>query len=765
VALFRATLGSCRPSDQSALHALWKRFVELLSTQVDGASLAVFRIFVGLEVVLTAWSLLQAGGLPDVDYVVTVGAHFTSPPANWHFPYHGFEWLRPWPEPGMTLHALLLLLAGLGVMLGCYYRVAIIVACAARTYLFLLDEAIYNNHYYLECLLLFLLAFMPAERCFSLDRWRRARKAPARVQPLSEVPFWSIFLLRAQLFLVYFYGGVTKLQPQYLLDGEPMKTVLRDPRIWLPYKSFLPAGAWGTIEEIAARPASAYLFGYSGLIYDLAIGFLLIFRRTRALGVVLTLVFHGLNHFFFFDDIGWFPLLGATSVTIFLEPDWPRRFWRAIGERRIPRPDWRWFIGGAIALPVVGAALGWHSEPTPRRRPNPHERIGALALACICTWVVFQAFWPLRHFAIAGDVNWTNEGERFSWRMKSNLKLTRSPIFRLEDSQVLGRDATGAWRIDWQSLGTPPTVYHDIAPAAIDWGAMPEFFVEYLPMVGERLIFNPRHALAADAELPTAEATHAKVQQLWQTAFGEELAPNQLVATQSLPVVLDGWRSRLVEQGAPAPILDAVQEARSLADEIESLSPGVPDYDNRLSVLQVALLRLLHEPEYGEQLKTALAAVVPFGTVGGRASGDGALVVADVPLDRQRLAPLGPAVQHVFAELERNAHWEWSLLPRTLVYADARGQYSLLWNQHADLLRLQDSMMQVRPYMIHQYANRIAELWEAEQGRRPHVYVTNFVQLVPRQPQLLIDPSVDLAAVPLVLFGHNGWILPLEAAR
>lgn len=758
------------------MHAYWNRFVELLSTRIDGASLAMFRIFLGFEVVLTAFSLLVPAPASEGDYAVGVANHFSTPPAHWFFSYHGFEWLRPWPEPGMTVHCLVLLLAGVFVTLGLYYRVAIVVALLARTYVFLLDEAIYNNHYYLECLLLFLLACMPASQVFSLDRWRLARQTSARRQPATEVPFWTVFLLRAQLFIVYFYGGVTKLQAQYLLDAEPMKTLLRDPNVWAPYETWLPPSVMQSLHTLASRPETAYVLGYCGLLYDLLIGLLLVFRRTRALGIVLTLVFHGLNHFLFFDDIGWFPLLGVLSATIFLEPDWPRRFWRALRERRVPRPDWRWLVGGAILLPVVGAALGWHSVPTLRPRPKPSDYLRRGTLALICTWVAFQAIWPLRHFVIAGDVNWTNEGERFSWRMKSNLKLTRSPVFRVEDPRVVQRAADGTWQVDWQAFGISPTIYHDVNPAAIDWRAMPAWLIEYSPFVGERLVFNTRHGRAAEEPSVTPAELHARANEVWRPSFHREIDGGQFISPEPLSTLLTSFEKQLAAESAPPLVLDALRYAQIRAAEVEQTTPGTPDYDGKLQDLQIALSNLLADADYGGLVRTLLRSTVPFGTSGGRACPSGVFVIDDPSLvstdekgitqfDRQKIAPLGVTTQHVFAELERNAHWEWSSLPQTIVYADAAGNLSLLWNQHTDLLRLQDSMMQMRPYMIHQYANRIADLWQQKHGRRPRVLVTNYVALVPRPPQLLIDPQADLASVPLLHFGHNSWILPLESAR
>ena len=63
-------------------------------------------------------------------------------------------------------------------------------------------------------LLALLLSVMPAERAFSLDRMRHP-SMPA------IVPRWNVLLLRVQLFIVYFYGAIAKLNPDWL-RGEPM---------------------------------------------------------------------------------------------------------------------------------------------------------------------------------------------------------------------------------------------------------------------------------------------------------------------------------------------------------------------------------------------------------------------------------------------------------------------------------------------------------------------------------------------------------------
>ena len=69
-------------------------------------------------------------------------------------------------------------------------------------------------------------------------------------------------------------------------------------------------------------------------------------------------LFHATNHLLIFDDIDWFPLVGISTALIFLEPDWPARFWNWLRKPRITAPEWNWFVGGAILMPVVGAFLG-----------------------------------------------------------------------------------------------------------------------------------------------------------------------------------------------------------------------------------------------------------------------------------------------------------------------------------------------------------------------------------------------------------------------
>ena len=76
------------------------------------------------------------------------------------------------------------------------------------------------------------------------------------------------------------------------------------------------------------------------------------------------------------------------------------------------------------------------------------------------------------------------------------------------------------------------------------------------------------------------------------------------------------------------------------------------------------------------------------------------------------------------------------------------------------LTRIQTSKMAGQPDMILQFAHYIAE--EARREGRPGVQVRAEVtaSLNGREPQVLIDPQVDLAATPRNL-RHAPWIVPL----
>lgn len=358
-----------------------------LSAPRDGAGLAFFRVAFGLIMAIEVGRFFAYGWI-----------HSSWIAPTFHFSYYGFEWLKPWPGDWMYVHFGLLGACALYIAAGLFYRVAMAVFCVAFAYVFLLDPATYLNHFYLIVLLSLLMIFVPAHRCFSLD----ARSKP---QLRSDVvPAWSIYLLRAQLGLVYLFAGVAKLNHDWL-RGEPMG-------MWLARRTDFPLiGGWFDTKT------AAYVASYGALALDLLALPLLLWRRTRLFAFAALIVFHLLNSQLFW--IGIFPWLMIAASTLFFSPDWPRRALAAI--RRRPRP-------ATPALEQVKALAS--SVPT---------RLQLAGLAAAAALFLVQVLLPLRHFAYPGVVHWTEEGHRFSWHMK--LRSKRAQGINL----VAIQPATGRW--------------------------------------------------------------------------------------------------------------------------------------------------------------------------------------------------------------------------------------------------------------------------------------------------------------------------------
>lgn len=74
-----------------------ERALNLLSTSVSGASLAVLRIVVGLVMILESISIFlpseSSGGLSHLD------VYYTGKGITFNFPYEGFGWLPLLPAP------------------------------------------------------------------------------------------------------------------------------------------------------------------------------------------------------------------------------------------------------------------------------------------------------------------------------------------------------------------------------------------------------------------------------------------------------------------------------------------------------------------------------------------------------------------------------------------------------------------------------------------------------------------------------------------
>src|SRR5438105_844842 len=176
---------------------------------VDIASLVFFRIGFGLlmlRMVQLVWSLDR------------ISQWWLEP--SFLFKYPGFSWVQPWPGNGLYIHWIFLGVFALFLTVGFLYRISAALFFLSHSYFFLLDQGRYVNHTYLICLFSFLLIFAPAHRAFSVDALFRPKLRS------QTAPAWSLWLLRAQMGVVYFFAGGANIAPDWL-HGEPLRTWLK----------------------------------------------------------------------------------------------------------------------------------------------------------------------------------------------------------------------------------------------------------------------------------------------------------------------------------------------------------------------------------------------------------------------------------------------------------------------------------------------------------------------------------------------------------
>jgi len=364
---------------RSLIHSLFFR-------SVDAASLAVFRMMFGALILFEA---VNYGVFLDLDTM------YRAP--DLLFKYHHFEWAVLPPGAGLEWLFALMGLSAIGVMLGAFYRLSATVMAATFGYHFLLDQALYLNHFYLAWLFAVILVFVPAHTLWSVDARRRPALAAERV------PNWGRFWLAAQLEIVLVYAGLVKFTGDWL-QLEPM-------RLWMTYQA---ADAGPLFQWLTQDPGIA-LASYGVIALHLIGAPLLLFERTRLPVFCVYAVFHAINASVF--NIGIFPFMTIGATLLLFDPSWPRRF--------LPASRQTSLVPGTVPVPASeNAAMRTAERLTTGagRTASPAIAWRTLIVAGVCVWLVAQAVVPLRHYTRPGNVAWNEDGHRFSWRMKLRSK-------------------------------------------------------------------------------------------------------------------------------------------------------------------------------------------------------------------------------------------------------------------------------------------------------------------------------------------------------
>ena len=343
------------------MHSLFRQLFD----QVDASSLAVFRV--GLGALLVFDSINQ--------FFLCLRCKYLEP--SMLFKYHYFEWIQPTPGIGLYLLWSVLTIAAIAVMIGYFYRVALFIFSIGFSYAFLLDEALYLNHYYMVIIFCIIMLFLPANVYLSVD----ARRKPSIAS--DTVPRWAIFILIAQLEIILIHAGLVKLNPDWL-SLEPLRMWMVESR-----PNFPP------LFTTLTNDTGIALGAYGAILLHLLGAPLLLFRKTRVWVLCVYFCFHMMNHYVF--NIGIFPWFTLFASTLFFDPDWPKHFinrFKKIPVRTIPLRRFTQALNGAHIL----------------------------ILLLIGSWLFVQTTVPLRHWTLPGNVAWNEDGHRFSWRMKLRSK-------------------------------------------------------------------------------------------------------------------------------------------------------------------------------------------------------------------------------------------------------------------------------------------------------------------------------------------------------
>ncbi len=334
----------------------------LLFTKMDNSPLVLFRIFFGILISLECYGAILTGWVNRN----LVSTDFT-------FTFIGFEWLRNLLGPGMWLYFFIMGSLGIFIALGYRYRMSMIAFTVMWTGAYLMQKTSYNNHYYLLILISGIMSFLPANRSISLD----AKYNPEfRREWMYSYVKWIVVL---QLFIVYTYASVAKWYHDWLdfsiigrlMEGRRDYFLIGE---WLQYEGF------------------HQFIGIAGILFDLFIIPALLWKPTRNLAFACSLFFHLFNSIVF--QIGIFPYLSLAFIVFFYEP---KTLQRIFLRKKEP------YLGAEIGPPSYRKPLLW---------------LGGL-------YFIFQILLPLRHHIIPGDVLWTEEGHRLSWRMMLRIRYGR----------------------------------------------------------------------------------------------------------------------------------------------------------------------------------------------------------------------------------------------------------------------------------------------------------------------------------------------------
>lgn len=321
---------------------------------IDNSPLIVFRILFGLLIFAESLVALTTGWVKKnlVDTIVNL-------------PHIGMDFLVPLPGNGMYYYYILMGLTGILIAIGYKYRFSVGLFTILWAGVYFMQKASYNNHYYLLLLVSIIMLFLPANTYASID---------AKIKPEIKrysMPRWTSWVMIIQMTIVYFFATIAKFYPDWL-DGT-FTGILFSNLSGFPILGTIFTEKW------------FHLFiAYAGILFDGLIIPALLWKKTRNVAFLASLLFHLFNSVTL--KIGIFPYFALSFVLFFYSPEKIR----ALFLRKKPILD-------------EGLHTSFQFE----------NKIAFFFIPLL----VLQLILPVRHWFIKGDVLWTEEGHRLSWRM------------------------------------------------------------------------------------------------------------------------------------------------------------------------------------------------------------------------------------------------------------------------------------------------------------------------------------------------------------
>jgi uncharacterized membrane protein YphA (DoxX/SURF4 family) len=332
---------------------------KLLFKHIDNSSLIVFRIIFGLLCFLESVGAIFTGWIKKT----LIDPEFT-------FSFIGFEWLQPLPGNFMYAYYLIMGIFGLLIMLGYKYRISTIMFTLMWAGTYFMQKASYNNHYYLLILLSAFMVFQPANRYYSID----VKNNPS-IKKIS-MPNWCRLIFIFQMFIVYTYGAIAKIYPDWL-DTTFIEMLMKGKQHY-----FL-------VGDLLQEKWLHYFLAYGGILFDGLIIPLLLYKPTRKWAFFASIFFHLFNSIIF--QVGIFPYLSLAFALFFFEPKTIHHIFLKkkafYNENKVIIPSYK-----------------------------------NLSITLFSLYFIIQIALPLRQHVIKDNVLWTEEGHRLSWRMMLRSK-------------------------------------------------------------------------------------------------------------------------------------------------------------------------------------------------------------------------------------------------------------------------------------------------------------------------------------------------------